>query len=84
MEQKQNDKEMENSLLAGNVVVVNDRYRNDRFFVWYNDAYRMVLCSRIAWSETRSIWQAGFPCESRLQGRRLLPFSFFRKGERFV
>ena len=49
MEQKQNDKEMENSLLTGNVVVVNDRYRNDRFFVWYNDAYRMVLCSRIAW-----------------------------------
>lgn len=49
MEQKQNDKEMENSLPAGNAVVVSDRYRNDRFFVWYNDAYRMVLCSRIAW-----------------------------------
>lgn len=49
MEQKQNDKEMENSLPASNAVVVSDRYRNDRFFVWYNDAYRMVLCSKIAW-----------------------------------
>ncbi len=49
MEQKQNDEEMENSLPAGNAVVVSDRYLNDRFFVWYDDAYRMVLCSRIAW-----------------------------------
>lgn len=38
-----------NRIPAGNTVVVSDRYRNDRFFVWYNGAYRMVLCSRIAW-----------------------------------
>ena len=68
MEQKQNDKEMENSLLTGNVVVVNDRYRNDRFFVWYNDAYRMVLCSRIAW----------------LQADRAYCYIYFKNGTKII
>ena len=49
MEQKQNNIEIENDLPAGNAVVVSDRYRNDRIFVWYKDAYRVILFLRIAW-----------------------------------
>ena len=49
MTQEQNNIEIENYLPAGTAVVVSDRYRRDRFFVWYNDAYRIVLCSNIAW-----------------------------------
>ena len=49
MTQEQNNIEIENNLPAGTAVVVSDRYRSDRFFVWYNDAYRIVLCSNIAW-----------------------------------
>ena len=68
MEQKQNDEEMENSLPAGNAVVVSDRYLNDRFFVWYDDAYRMVLCSRIAW----------------LQADRAYCYIYFKNGTKII
>ena len=49
MPEKQTNVEIENNLPAGTAVVVSDRYRNDRFFVWYNDSYRIVLCSNVAW-----------------------------------
>lgn len=49
MTQEQNNIKIENNLPADIAVVVSDRYRGDRFFVWYNDAYRVILFSRIAW-----------------------------------
>lgn len=51
MKQGQNKIEMESDLLAGSAIVVNDCYKNDRIFVWYKEAYRVVLYSEIAWLE---------------------------------
>lgn len=49
MTQEQNNVKIENNLPADTAVVVSDRYRNDRIFVWYKDAYCVILFSRIAW-----------------------------------
>lgn len=43
--------EIENNLPADNAVVTSDRYRKDRIFIWYKEAYRVVLYSDIVWLE---------------------------------
>ena len=42
---------VENRTPAGNAVVEMNRYWYDRIFVWYKEAYRVVLYSDIAWLE---------------------------------
>lgn len=49
--ENENNSKVENSTPAGNATGEINRYWYDRIFVWYKEAYRVVLYSDIAWLE---------------------------------